>query len=110
MSESNWVKHPSIDGDGEIAFAGPKGGIKRKIVAGVFDWPSEIPLRVGFVKSEPPEELVRAQKEAEIASIRELAAKHGLVVGDAAPKRERVSVEVEEAVESEPKAAFKAKK
>ncbi|MHB1937072.1 MAG: hypothetical protein ACYCOR_10860 [Acidobacteriaceae bacterium] len=92
MSDHNWVKHPHVDGDGEIAFAGPKGKITRKMVHGVFDWPTEIPVRAGFVTSQAPEELIRAQKEADIEEVRALAAKLGLVVSDGVTHREKVVV------------------
>jgi len=75
-----YVKHPTLDGDGDITIATPDGPITRKVVAGVFEWPENVPLHNRFVEAPEPEALKKAKEEEERQALLALAAKFGLQV------------------------------
>jgi len=91
MADPLYVKHPTLEGDGEITIATPEGPVTRKVVAGVFEWPTNVPLHNRFVEAPEPEALKKAKEEEERQALLALAAKFGLQVvpadGEAKPKK-----------------------
>ncbi|WDL96942.1 hypothetical protein [Alicyclobacillus sp. ALC3] len=61
-----WVKHPTIDRDGEISIATPNGAVSRKMVGGIFEWPDGVPIHNRFTVAEGPEELVRERRRQQV--------------------------------------------
>jgi hypothetical protein len=73
-----YVKHPVLEGDGEISIATPDGVVTRRVVAGVLEWPAHVPLPNRFVEAPEPEALRRAKEAEERQALAALAAKFGL--------------------------------
>lgn len=70
-----FVKHPTMNEDGEIAIAGKRLPVR----AGVFDWPDGVPRNVHlFKESAPPEALIRAKRVADLQAAKAELARLGL--------------------------------
>lgn len=82
-----YVKHPSIDGDGQMSISLPDGTVKTlDIIEGVVDWPDNVPVHSRFVESGAPEALKKLRREQEEEQLKSLAEKLGYSVKELTKK------------------------
>ena len=101
---TNWVKHPNVEGDGEVVIAGPKGSVTAKMVGGVFAWPDGLPLPTTHKATFATPELIKAQREADVAALKEAAKKLGLSLAEV-EQAEEIAEKVEAVEDAAPESA-----
>lgn len=79
-----YLKHPLVDEDGTVTVATPQGSRTLAMVAGVVDWPDELPVPIyhgqAWAVVEAPAALHARKAEEEKALLAQLAAKYGLAL------------------------------